>query len=339
MKSTKLILFLVITLITLTLISCNKEKETSITIDTARDSSKVKNTEEIVNQKSAEMNIHGVDLYDRNDLTDAFISVSDIYTDSLSIPGDIMKNQKQMSFEKLNYLELDGPYRKKMLTALHLKENDTLYLFNYESAAVQKTPINKVKSVAYLSYYVSEGEDVDESSYMLGFQVESQDKNKEEFYKKYDNSIAYFGSENPFVENQLVRAEWKKIKSTNYTNELYKKSTLKKGNLYEFKNGNLTYYLQEFNSEKYTTLHQLIVVDDRGKTFFENSYHINDEGSSFNSLSGTETEGINSQWTGKLFKNKPPVIFGFIYESFGCSSITFMDKTTSEITINCDNRH
>jgi hypothetical protein len=55
-------------------------------------------------------------------------------------------------------------------------------------------------------------------------------------------------------------------------------------------------------------------------------------------LNYVESEYIE-QWTGKLFKNKPPVILGFQYVAFGCPGITFLSPTEKDIYIYCDNRH
>lgn len=333
---------LLISLFTFLLIlSCKDGTVNSTKTNTAVDSAYVDETNEEFSSDSSGLNIFNVTFYDRNDLTDVFISISDIYTDSLSISPEFFKNQEKIKFENRIYIELDADYRKKMLTALRLTENDTLYIFNYESASVQKTPLSKLKSVAYLSYYVGQDDNIDANSYMLGFQVEAQRK-WENIYQKYDNSIAYFGNKNPFVENQLVPVSWKKIQPTTLTNKLFKDSNNKIGILHEFKNTNLTYYLQDFSSEERIIRRNLVVVDDANKIFFEQSFDTNFEGREFTELRGIITDGadiIYSQWTGNLFKNKPPVIFGFTSESFGCSSISLMDKKLSEIPINCDNRH
>ncbi|OOV49996.1 hypothetical protein B1J94_03585 [Leptospira kirschneri serovar Grippotyphosa] len=44
------------------------------------------------------------------------------------------------------------------------------------------------------------------------------------------------------------------------------------------------------------------------------------------------------QWTGKMFKNRPPVIFGFFYEDYKCEVIDFLKLPKSGILISCDNR-
>jgi hypothetical protein len=52
-----------------------------------------------------------------------------------------------------------------------------------------------------------------------------------------------------------------------------------------------------------------------------------------------DSANIREQWTGRLFKNKPPVSFGFEYQSFGYHGITLLSETEKEIWISCDNRH
>jgi hypothetical protein len=39
-----------------------------------------------------------------------------------------------------------------------------------------------------------------------------------------------------------------------------------------------------------------------------------------------EETNYYAQWTGRLFKGKAPVVFNFITPSFGCHTITFLDK-------------
>ena len=331
-------LFLLMTF-TVLIISCKKQEQNLKSKTTATTKSNVNFQGEHPTKKSDSLTLFTVTLYQRNDLMDAFISVSDLYSDSLSIPADIIKNQKKMSFEKLRHFDLDDNYRKKMLKALQLTENDSVYIFNYDLNKLTTIPINKLKSVAYLTPYASEGEDIYEYYYMRGFQLESQ-KKWEDIGENNDHTIASFGRENPFIENKMVPIHWKIMKSNDYTNKIFSYSKLIKGNIYEFKNNKLTYYLQDYKAEEAITRRQLMVVDHDKNIVFEKTYLNDGEGQEFTALSGLETEdGYNSQWTGSLFKNKAPVIFGFTSESFGCLSIAFMDKMTPEIYINCDNRH
>ena len=185
-KQKEQIFLFLISLITLVLtISCTNKKVTKTNTNTAFDSAYIDKKNDLLSSDSIGIYIFNVAFYDRNELTDAFISVSDIYTDSLSISPEFFKNQEKIKFENRIYIELEADYRKKMLRALQLTENDTLYMFNYESASIQKTPLSKLKSVAYLSYYVGQEDEIDETSYMLGFQIEEQ-KKWENIYQKYD---------------------------------------------------------------------------------------------------------------------------------------------------------
>jgi hypothetical protein len=43
---------------------------------------------------------------------DIFVSMSDIYNDSLAIQNDIIENQKTKTFAELKHFELTGIYRK-----------------------------------------------------------------------------------------------------------------------------------------------------------------------------------------------------------------------------------
>jgi len=54
---------------------------------------------------------------------------------------------------------------------------------------------------------------------------------------------------------------------------------------------------------------------------------------------GTSLNPLNYQWTGKLFKNKPAVIFGFQIHSFDCPTIQFLSMSEKEISLYCDNNH
>lgn len=93
----------------------------------------------------------------------------------------------------------------------------------------------------------------------------------------------------------------------------------------------MSYSIQDVQRQNYVCAkHSFIINSTTNRKIFETIYH-SGEGSDFNAL--------NSQFTGKLFKDKPEVIFGFNYHSFGCSSIPFIDKKEESIEIKCDNRH
>lgn len=324
----------------LAIISCKKDEKAPIQSEAKVTNDSVKTTKIADEFDYKNFNIFNVSTMQRNELMDIFISVSDVYTDAQAISPEIIKKLKTLSFEEKQYLELDSKDRKKMLDGMHLTENDSLYLYDYATSKLQKYPINKLKSVAYLSPYSSEDEDIDSGSYMLGFQLESQ--KSMEVFDHYTTALAYFGNKSPFVENKMKMMKWEKI-----GNDVAKKfftgsqnPKLKLGGTYQSKNDNLTYYLQEFLAEYGAEERRLVVVNERNEKIFEKAFNTG-EGAEFNPLGGMTNDDTKyySQWTGSLFKGKAPVIFGFLSESFGCPVITVMDKEKTEFTINCDNRH
>lgn len=321
----------------LMIVSCKKDDKKPVQDQTAivKDSVKTATKEEEIDFKN--FNIFNVSTMQRKDLMDTFISVSDIYNDKNAIPADFLKKQKEVSFEKMTYVELDAPYRKKMLDGIHITENDSLYLYNYETNKLQKIPVSKLKAVAYLSPYIVEGDNVDPESYMVGFQIDTQKGN--DIFDKYMNVIAYFGSKNPFVENQMKMIKWEKA-GPDIQKKYFPGSTLKYGGTYQYKYENLTYYIQDLLEEYGPQERKMVVIDDYNEKVFEKTFTIED-GAEFNPLEKMPNEETNyyAQWTGRLFKGKAPVVFNFITPSFGCRSITFLDKEKTELSINCDNRH
>ncbi|AZA76113.1 hypothetical protein EG347_00495 [Chryseobacterium sp. G0186] len=329
---------LVLLLLQLTAISCKKDDKKPVQNQQNVPSDSIKTaakTEDEVDFKN--FNIFNVSTVQRNELMDSFISVSDIYTDPKSVPEDLLKKQKELPFDKLSYFELDEQYRQKMLTGIHITENDSLYLYNYGANKLQKFPVRQLKAVAYLSPYVSEGEEIDAGSYMLGFQMDSQKSMN--IFDKYANAIAYFGNKNPFVENKMKMIKWEKA-STDVQKKYFFGSKLRYGGTYQAKYDNLTYYVQDLLEEYGTHERKLVVINDRNEKIFEKIFSM-DDGAEFNPLERMENDEAHyyAQWTGHLFKGKAPVVFGFISPSFGCPVITFLDKDKTVLNINCDNRH
>ncbi|REC44632.1 hypothetical protein [Chryseobacterium pennipullorum] len=271
-------------------------------------------------------------------LADAFISVSDIYTDPHSIQEDIFKNQKNTPFEQMQRIELDSKHRQKMLDGLHLSENDSLYLYNYQSNTLRKTPLHKLKAVAYLDAYSFDSDELESSYYMVGFQVATQEGNDVD--DKYNNAVAYFGNKNPFVEGKMKAIPWKKT-GADIAKKYFTNSKLKSGNSYQAQYENMTYYLQDYLEGEILMERKLAIVNDRHEKIFEKTISMaGTDGAEFSPLNGIDTDESNGmQWTGYLFKGKPPVVLGFLAQSFGCPSITFLDKNEKPMVINCDNRH
>lgn len=324
----------------LVILSCQKEEKKTVATETktTNDTIKTVKTEEKIDYTN--FNIFSLSIIssaEKDSDMDIFISVSDVYKGEQPVPAAIIKNQKQMTYEERQHFELDAPGRKKLLDGINLTENDSLYIYEYGSNKLQRMPISQLKAVAYLSPY-SDDQDLDPDSYMMGFQVATHQKTTE--YDRYNNAIAYFGNKNPFVENKMKAVKWQKA-GADISKKYFSQSKLTQGKTYQSQYENLTYFLQDYLEEGNIVDRKLVIINDRKEKIAEKTFSLaGSDGGEFLPLYGIDADEANVfQYTGHLFKGKPPVIFGFLAQSFGCPSISFLDQKEKDFPINCDNRH
>lgn len=269
-----------------------------------------------------------------------FISLSDIYKDSITVPPDIIANQENQSFENLSRIELPDLYRKKLLQGTGLTETDTLFLYNYEHNTLQKFQLKDLKAVAHLNLYSSEGDQIYDYYYMVGFELK-ESENKEEDAFENDLSLAAIGKQNPFAQEQLQSIVWIKIQADEFPeNDYLKKKDLQIERSVKYDNGDLIYFLQDWKSADYLKYRILIVLDKEKELVYSRLFDNSDEGSGLTQLNGIDDpKSTYYQWTGKLFKGKPPVLFDLENSSFGCPEILFLRQSHPRLYINCDPRH
>lgn len=279
-------------------------------------------------------------LSDSNDKT-IFISLSDIYPlsdhiDSLAVPEESSEE----------HFKLNSIYRKRFLTKTKIAESDNIFLYDYVQNKLLSFTVKNLNVVANLSPYES-GDETPHSQYdyMIGFEI---DKKLTQVFGDYANEILVaVGEKNPFAEKQLTAIVWKKINSKEFPSKKIKdefgvlEQKYAIGNSYTFKFGSLEYFIQDFIRDETTFARRLLVVDSKTKAIIHEDLFSEGESDSLAPLNFINKEEGNSQnqWTGKLFKNKETVIFGFEYHSFGCPEITVLGKKPTPIGIYCDNRH
>ncbi|TDX87107.1 hypothetical protein [Epilithonimonas xixisoli] len=320
--------------VSLCILSCKKEVKKVATVDKKEEIT----VDTISTEKKNLSDLHIFDLYSMENAGkyDTFISLSDIYNDSLAVPEELIQNQKTKTFAELKHFELTGIYREKLLKGTSLSETDTLFLYDYKNAKLEKFPIRDLKSVANLNLYTSEGEEISHYDYMIGFELNKPENSQQSVMYKSNYSLAYFGKENPFSGEKVVPIQWKKTSRDQFPFPLKNDKSLENTYLANFEN--LIYYIQDYKGEYGIYKRKLAVVQDNKVTFAKT--FTRGEGAEFSPLNFINNNEYNDwQWTGKLFKAKPPVVFGFVSESFGCPSITFLDSSYPELYTDCDNRH
>lgn len=274
----------------------------------------------------------------------ALVSVSDLYLisehpDSLAIPPN-------NELENFQYFQLEENYRKNFFERTIFSESDSLFLLDYQKNILLSFPLSKLNLVAYLSIYVSTEEcPCEQYDYLIGFEIELE--YLQEFSNYYEHSYAYIGPENPFVKDGLSPIQWNTLKQKKFPidSTQYKKELVYPGSAYSAETDNYEIYLQEGLNQKdgYVDKSILLVLDKSTNKVICESFFVEDEGSSLAPLNyGIKNSGeaiYELQWLGSLFKNRPDVIFGFQWHSFGCPNIKYLDGDNRSLPIHCDNRH
>ncbi len=326
--------------------ACNKkENNTNVQPDlvekTSAENDTLQGTEEIPRKES--INLFTLMPKDSSDI--AFVSLSDIYPvgdekDTLTLP-----NIEKMGKEKAEYFTFEKNYRKRFLSKTNISETDSVFIYDYGKNKFVSFAVKNLKTAALLNGY-SSGEDWPYHNYdfMIGFEINK--KHLQGFSEYYRDALVYVGKENPFAKEKLTPVDWKKINAKEFPSKPLKSEDQKtvKGNTigtsYAFKTTSYNYFLQDFvDNRKILFARRLLVVDPKTKEIIIDKLYSQSEGTSPTPLNYEEGPDVINQWTGKLFKNKPQVVFGFLYESFGCPGISIIDKSNEEIYLQCDNRH
>ena len=222
---------------------------------------------------------------------------------------------------KKDKYQLPQKYRQSFLTASGISETDNLFVYNYEYNKLYSFPISKLEVFAIKSGCLP----TDETNYQFGFGLELNQLPQD--YDPNDTTFVYIGKESPFAQEQLTLLNWQKIsdKEYNYLAQAY----------------GLHYYLRQYPSHRddYPKCGRLMIMNEKNKILRDDNYV-------FSSLYGglplngkDKDHEYKKQWTGKLFKNKPLVVFGFFSKAWkGCPVIDFIDSSFSRhgINLHCD---
>jgi len=281
----------------------------------------------------------------------AFISLSDIHEfsehpDSLPIP-DI----SELSYDSIQYMELTGIYRKRFLEGSGVFENDKVFLYNYETGKEKSFPVKQLTVAACINIYVSENDMPFEPYYYeFGFGIDTAlVRAFADADGYFENVLVFVGKESPFTGEPLEPIEWMQVDLKQFPQVKENAEVAKElkgfrpNETHVATIGSLDYYVQDglqtiFDYES-TSRHVVVLNNKTQEVVFERAY-AHSEGISVAPLNLANAEYSGRyQWTGKLFKDRSPVVFGFYWSSFGCEPICFMGGEQKEFYVNCDNRH
>ncbi|QCE40570.1 hypothetical protein [Psychroserpens sp. NJDZ02] len=243
-----------------------------------------------------------------------------------------------------DYHTLSKDYRSQFLAKVKISESDSVFVYNYTKDSVFTYPVKKLPIIAYANAYSGNS---NQSDYLIGFDLEDEINIKN--WPSYYNTFVFVGKNNPFITGNIKPLIWREINDKAYpiiklshTDDILLKNKTITGS-YIFTTNTLNYYIHllKGNDDDTFDARHLIIMDSKNQHIIYNKIYedIGESGSlaplSFINDSDNETY----QWTGQILKNKPPVLFGFYFISFGCPSIHFIDKSIQNLWIYCDNRH
>lgn len=369
-------LFLIISSFSI-LIACNgktKSDQQDNTMQVAeKETNKPQQTEYIekpVVQESSilqqELEIFDIGMYEvKPQKSTGFISLSEIYPEGEHPDSVLFPDLSDKKFEDVRYLPLTSNRRELFLSRTKISETDNLFIYDFATNVLAKFKIANLNVIAIPSVYrTKEDWPFPQEDFMVGFEIKPNDLKK--FGTYLGNCLVYIGKENPFIQGQVKPIKWDKIAEKEFPSTptdatTYSKinADLKSGydenlaitnknvqaNAYKYEADGYQYFVKSFfiKNEEYNEViarRLLIFKSDSRELVCEKTY-IESDGTTptpLNYIEGNQNKGVY-QWTGKLFKDKPPVIFGFEYASFGCPEITFLSKSEGDLYINCDNRH
>jgi hypothetical protein len=242
-------------------------------------------------------------------------------------------------------IRLNSEQRKKFLDRINVSELDSVFIYDVNSGIISTYKIKNLTAIACINIYFDNREDEkNERAFQFGFDLGNS-------YSGGLQNFTYIGKNNPFQKGKLKPIIWKEINTQefpkkfnpNIIGDFRKKwfNGFESKESFKFSNNNLNYFIQNLKVDD--RLHRYIIVIDskREKIIYEN-VQISSEDSDLRNLAieNKKKKYKNGpQWTGKLFKNKPSVMFGFFNHTFSCPSITILDETEPFVRILCDCRH
>jgi hypothetical protein len=313
-----------------------------------------------LNARAQDTPLYQVSLYnDGTDMLATFISLSDNHPlsdhpDSLAIP-----NLESEDRNEVKVIKLDEVYRKRLLSGMGISESDQVFIYDYEVDKEISFNVKDLEVAAVLNNYATDDDwPYSQYDYQFGFRPTEMQLDKLGLF--YTKTFVAIGQKSPFVAGKLKPIKWKNTGAEEFfefwgndilamdslifmrIDDIEAGYTCTSEDVYSFKTKEYIYYLMNYKTPAGPVGHYLLVMKKRTNEILYEQVYMESESTALTLLNSIETEEDNvlyEQWTGEVFKNKPPVVFGFEYYSFGCPVISFLNKSEPDIYINCDNRH
>ncbi|NVK04141.1 MAG: hypothetical protein HWD92_04935 [Flavobacteriia bacterium] len=252
--------------------------------------------------------------------------------EDLALPPYLMSDAHEIDPDTLFYLE--NEYRNSVLEFAGIDETDSVYVFDLAKNHIESFPVSAFRIVAFINPY---GADLPyrKTDYIFGLDVTKRSEKGDRTYNRQEfASIEEF---NPFIEGSAIRIEWNEINEADYPAELTidwpEYSPTK---CYSFAFEDYMYFARIYR--KGQAEYGIKIDIRRGGQFIWSRTDYSSEGSD-PILPMLYNNDNFSHWTGRWFRNKPPVLFNVYVVSFGCPAVYYIHEQGNVQSLICDNRH
>lgn len=237
-------------------------------------------------------------------------------------------------------VKLNENQRNRLLKILGISESDKVFLYETVTDSIMVYNIKELPAIACVNIYAQDEDfERDEFQYEFGFDLGKK-------YKGGYENFVYVGKANPFQKGKLKPMVWKTIEDerfpvkidTSITNGATKITGRK---TYGFSDSNYNFFIQEIEKENDIRYRHLVVINTNTNKVVTEKVYRDSEAAYLSPMKIENEEQVyeSFQYTGVLFKNKPPIVYGFLSVSFGCPGIDFLSDEEPFVPILCDNRH
>ena len=257
------------------------------------------------------------------------------------------------------FFELNAEYRRQLLERNGISETDTLFVYDYVANALLAFPVNELDVFAHLIWHYDRDTPPHPIwNYQIGLGIDS-----DRLSDFHWNPLVYIGQSHPFVRGGLVPIVWERISPDDFPinktqlgldslnvafrHWLYHPLIVnsKPGYAFVFEWHHYRYYMQvwgvyveRWNNEFVRVGAHLLVFNTKNNELIVERSFREEEFIGLTSMiiKGYEEErDISSQWTGYLFRSKPPVVFQF-ESGWLCTYFIFLDPAMEDIEVVCE---
>ncbi|MDP4663502.1 MAG: hypothetical protein NWS74_07545 [Salibacteraceae bacterium] len=290
-----------------------------------------------------DLKVYTVGGYGNSETMLYYVSLSDSYpySENESDQDSIIPDEYLGDLENTEMLhfELKSEYRKRFMSQLKIAESDSVFVYFQQQDSVAAFAVSDWSLMAMINMYYSNYDGpVTFYDYVIGF----------DFSTIQNGDFVVIGTQNPFQTGKLKPVLWQETQTdqfpanTKLEPEYHNVQPMEVGKTYVSTSDNYTYYVQALIHEGRFIGRKLAVVHTFRKDIVLDYFLMDGESASSAPLNGIQTDSSISefyQFAGELFIGKPPVIYGFQFESFGCPAIYFLNQNSRPIQTLCDNRH